>query len=176
MFRDFSGLLHKSHTRLSLHNGGTQCIKQTHLVPLWSGNYEQNRCSKRTLLNASQMASLKLINIFFINKMNKKELSNSMKIAVDFLACTSEKCQKEQNNVYNLKLPTYAKTVLSKQNKILLKCQIDKCREKAILQLTNLKDMYKQDATSCKFVDDLLKNPDKIKPTQYIKAVTNFFK
>ena len=65
-------------------------------------------------------------------------------------------------------------------NKKRLECQITKCRQKAILQLTNYKKLYGNKKTAkaksaCDFVDKLLLKTDKITVNQYVKAVINFY-
>lgn len=108
-----------------------------------------------------------------------KDVNASMKIAIDLYNCTSENCNNEQENVNKSSL-SYIDAMKSKENKKLLLCQIAKCRQNAILQLTNFKQMYekKRDETSkkaCAYVDKLLSKPDKITAKQYVQAVTNFY-
>jgi len=112
-------------------------------------------------------------------KINAKQVNESMKIAIDLYNCTTQNCEKQRNTV-NRMSSSFIDAMKSQENQVLLSCQITKCRESAIMQLSNFQLTYKnkKDAKSikaCSFVDKLLANPDKISVQQYIKAVTNFY-
>ena len=98
-----------------------------------------------------------------------------MKIAIDLHNCTAQYCKLEQNKLDTLETNDYFRAMKSKENKKLLECQINKCRHNAILQLTNLKKLYKKSKKACAYVDKLLLNPEKITLKQYVQAVTNFY-
>lgn len=111
-----------------------------------------------------------------------KDLNTSMKIALDYYKCITEKCKKEEKDLELIEKKSidFITTRKSKENQKLLECAVDKCRESAIGNLSNLRNMYlhKKDIRykkACMNAEKLLMNPEKITPKSYSLAIINFY-